>query len=278
MQTLLLGRGEPLLLLHGLGGSWRSWQPLLPALAAERRLVLPDLPGCGASPPLFGACSVARLADALVGLLASHDLLGVPVAGQGFGAQLALELARRRAVGAVVACAPTGHALGWEAAWARRSVLAVAAVARRLQRRLPAMTASAAARTALLSLWSAHPAAVRSEWALAELRSTAACPALEDLLDASLAGPPTAMPPQLPLRGPVLLAWGTRDRFAWPRQARRVQRAFPGARLRWLEGSGHLAAWDAAPALARLVLRHARPERTPRIGPRPGSRDARTAP
>ena len=47
--------GKPkalVVLVHGLGGSWRSWQPILNLLAAERRVIAIDLPGHGDTPPL----------------------------------------------------------------------------------------------------------------------------------------------------------------------------------------------------------------------------------
>ena len=53
-----LGAGPPLLLLHGgieCGGA--MWAPVLSPLAAHQRVVVPDLPGLGASAP------VARLDD-----------------------------------------------------------------------------------------------------------------------------------------------------------------------------------------------------------------------
>lgn len=44
------GSGPPLVLVHGLAGSWRWWRPVLPTLAAERSLFLVDLPGFGSLP------------------------------------------------------------------------------------------------------------------------------------------------------------------------------------------------------------------------------------
>jgi pimeloyl-ACP methyl ester carboxylesterase len=32
------GAGKPLVLIHGIGGSWRSWQTILDDLALERML------------------------------------------------------------------------------------------------------------------------------------------------------------------------------------------------------------------------------------------------
>jgi len=71
-----------LLLIHGLGSSWRSWSPILPALEAEREVVAVDLPGFGETPALAGEVSIARLGDALGDFISGHDLDGVdPAAG-----------------------------------------------------------------------------------------------------------------------------------------------------------------------------------------------------
>ena len=57
--------GPPLLLIHGLGGSVRSWDSILPMLASEREVILVDLPGHGGSPALPGRQTIAAYADAL---------------------------------------------------------------------------------------------------------------------------------------------------------------------------------------------------------------------
>lgn len=45
-----LGEGPPLLLVHGLGGSWRNWLENIPYLSDRHRVVALDLPGFGLSP------------------------------------------------------------------------------------------------------------------------------------------------------------------------------------------------------------------------------------
>jgi pimeloyl-ACP methyl ester carboxylesterase len=39
------GTGEPLLFVHGLGGTRRSWRHVISALAATHRVIAPDPPG-----------------------------------------------------------------------------------------------------------------------------------------------------------------------------------------------------------------------------------------
>jgi pimeloyl-ACP methyl ester carboxylesterase len=88
------GSGTPLLLIHGLGASGAVFQPLLPALAARYKLIIPDLRGHGHSRCLPGPDSLDRMADDIVTLL---DMLRVPaclVLGHATGAAVAQQLAR----------------------------------------------------------------------------------------------------------------------------------------------------------------------------------------
>ena len=62
MHSLRTGSGKPLLLIHGLGSSLRNWDPVLPALSAQREVIAVDLPGFGQTPALTGevSCSPDR--------------------------------------------------------------------------------------------------------------------------------------------------------------------------------------------------------------------------
>ena len=42
-----MGEGPPLLLIHGLAGSWQNWLETIPYFARRRRVLAPDLPGSG---------------------------------------------------------------------------------------------------------------------------------------------------------------------------------------------------------------------------------------
>src|SRR5215216_3270566 len=46
------GSGEPLVLIHGIGHTWRGWRPMLPQLERRFDVLAVDLPGFGRSDPL----------------------------------------------------------------------------------------------------------------------------------------------------------------------------------------------------------------------------------
>lgn len=88
------GRGEePVLLLHGLGGTSSAWLPQAMALAATHRFIAPELAGAGRSPlPDAPLTAATHLAD-IIAVLDAEGLDRVHVAGHSFGALLALHLA-----------------------------------------------------------------------------------------------------------------------------------------------------------------------------------------
>ncbi len=259
MRTLDLhhvrrGSGPPLLLIHGLGSSWRSWDPILPALEPEREVIAVDLPGFGETPPLAGEVSIATLADALEGFLTMHELDGVDVVGSSMGARLALELARRGCVGATVALDPGGF---WTARQRRifgASVGASVRLVRALAPVLPMLTGNPVGRTLLFGQFSARPWRLDPDAALRELRSFDASPSLDAALRALVQGPPQAGMALGAARGPIVIGWGRRDLVCLPSQAARAMELFPDARLHWFEACGHFPQWDVPEQTSRLIL------------------------
>ena len=86
------GESPPVLLLHGFTGSSGAWGgEVLRDLSSGRRLLVPDLPGHGASPvPPPGRMSLEAVVDDLCGLL---DVVGVETAvwvGYSMGGRVAL--------------------------------------------------------------------------------------------------------------------------------------------------------------------------------------------
>ena len=247
------GTGRPLLLLHGLGGSSESWSTILDELAAAREVIVVDLPGHGATPPLAES-SIATFADETTAFLDAHGLRGVDAAGSSMGARLVLELARRRAVGAVVSLDPGGFWRGWERTFFATSVAASGSLVRALDPMMPVLTGNPATRTALLAQFSARPWALPAGVALTELRSIARSPSFDPLLHSLVHGPDQEGIPAGKAAGPITIGWGRQDRVCLPRQAARALRAFPDARLHWFERCGHFPQWDQPREAARLIL------------------------
>jgi pimeloyl-ACP methyl ester carboxylesterase len=103
------GGGEPLLLVHGLGGVGRYWDPLIDVLASEYDVIVVDLPGFGDSPALPGhEVSAEQLARALASLLDDLDLADVHVVGHSLGGLVAFELGAIGRARTVVGLAPAG--------------------------------------------------------------------------------------------------------------------------------------------------------------------------
>ncbi|MFH5805423.1 alpha/beta fold hydrolase [Alienimonas sp. DA493] len=97
------GHGPPVLLIHGWPHDRRVWDGLADALSDDRRVIVPDLPGFGYSPPRFEGelaetppLTMEELADDLAALL---DALGVTepvtVGGVSMGGYAALAFAER---------------------------------------------------------------------------------------------------------------------------------------------------------------------------------------
>jgi len=106
------GSGSVLVLLHGLGGTWHVWKPVLPLLEKHHRIIAPTLPGHPGGPliPEGVTPTVDVLADLLIADLKARGIEHAHVAGNSLGGWLSLELARRGFATSVTALSPAG---GW---------------------------------------------------------------------------------------------------------------------------------------------------------------------
>jgi len=254
MHHIRMGSGKPLLLLHGLGGSWREWGPVLDGLAAEREVIAVDLPGFGDTPPLPGEVSIETLADAVTGFLQSQDLIGVDVAGGSMGARLALELARRGVVGATVSLDPGGFWSGWQEKYFYALIWLSIRLIRLLQPVMPRITASPVGCGLLFAQFSARPWRLPQKVTLEEMRSFAASTSIDEALHQLVSGPAQKGAPRGSMQKPVVIGWGRQDRVCFPSQSEKAMRLFPNARLHWFEDCGHFPQWDAPRETIRVIL------------------------
>ena len=82
LRSVEHGAGEPLVLLHGGLGAGEIFEPILPALSADRRVVAVDLPGHGGSPDPGRPLRAELLADDVAALIKEPvDLMGYSLGG-----------------------------------------------------------------------------------------------------------------------------------------------------------------------------------------------------
>lgn len=93
------GSGRPVVLLHGLSDTHRTWSKILPALAANHRVLMLDLPGCGLSGRPNESYALDWQAKMLGAWLETMQLEDVDLVGHSYGggvAQFALLAHRTR--------------------------------------------------------------------------------------------------------------------------------------------------------------------------------------
>src|SRR5512132_629245 len=88
------GEGDPVLLIHGLGGSSNVWTPIMSALV-RYKCMRPDLPGSARSARAQGPFSIERFVQAVMRVLSAVGVTSVHVIGHSLGTIVAQHLAVR---------------------------------------------------------------------------------------------------------------------------------------------------------------------------------------
>lgn len=111
-----LGAGQPLILLHGLAESHRTWRLVAPRLASGFRVVMIDLPGHGLSARPDAPYTLQWYADTIAGWMDAIGLEQAHVCGHSFGGGIAqwmlIEHRRRIDRLALVAAGGLGREVG----------------------------------------------------------------------------------------------------------------------------------------------------------------------
>jgi len=229
------GAGPPLVLLHGFAMHGGLFATLVPAFAASRRVVVPDLPGHGRSAPMVPLSlerAVAALDDALTGEAGPLD-----VVGWSLGGALALHWAATRPARVrrlvLVATTPSFVARdGWPHAMADDTLRRFgdelrASYRLTLQRFLALQThGSEGGRATLATLR-------RSLFAHGEPTAAALAATLALLRELDLRETARAV------RAPTRVIAGDRDTIARPQAAAWLADAIPRARLTVIAGAAH---------------------------------------
>lgn len=109
----IAGRGEPVVLVHGLSGSTRWWSRNIPALAERYSVYLLDLPGFGAMRSLRSRFVLAEAASWLSAWMEAVGLESAHLVGHSMGGYVCVRLAARgpEVVRRLVLVAPAGRSM-----------------------------------------------------------------------------------------------------------------------------------------------------------------------
>ena len=237
--------GPAIVLVHGLGGSHRSWGRVPALLARHARVFVPDLRGCGASTRGTAEWTLAQAADDLAAMARTLGLARYVPVGHSLGGVLVEELLTRNpAEVAAAVLISTSSRLNEKATenWRRLADVvqarglsdSPAAAARGYSETFAAAHEDVVAEHAKLSAATdrhvyAAQARAASSYDYTEALGRVACP--------------------------VLVLQGLADRLTPPGGSVLLHRALPaGARLEMIEGAGHNLPLEMPERVAELVL------------------------
>lgn len=253
LRYLVGGEGEPLVLVHGLGGAAANWSALAPLLLPGRRVLVPELPGHGGSEPLPAAANLNAFADRLALLAEREGFSPAAVVGHSLGGAIGLRMAIRRpeAASSLVLAGAAGISSGTRSARYALTVTGILKPGRRIAPYRRRVARSPLLKTLVFGRWGASdPPALPAEVAEAFLSGAARHTDTVSAAKALVQDDPRCDLDRV--RCPALVLWGARDNqlpigdaFDYARRLR--------AGLRVIADCGHLLIGERPDACADAI-------------------------
>lgn len=226
VRFALTGQGPPLLLIHGLAGSWNWWQRNVPALAQSHSVYLIDLPGFGCMRAHSQGFALDAAPSWIRAFLHTLDIRRPSIVGHSMGGTIALSFAAQwpDEVDRLALAAP---ALGLPRKTVVGNVLPLVAACRYADPRFYPTLLRDALRTGITTLYRAANMLVTAK-------------------------EPTAL---TQVTTPTLLLWGEHDPLVPLDIGRGLRKSLPASRLHIIPGAGHVGMFDRPNEFNDLVLR-----------------------
>lgn len=248
VNVVEMGEGDPVLFIHGLGGSWPNWLEQMPVISRDWRAIALDLPGFGHSPMPRDGVSIDGYARTIVGLLDALELPSAVLVGNSMGGEISAELAisHPERVSKLVLVSPAGISTG--ALKPRMRLIRRAHPALQVANRWIAENAEAVARRpklryAAMSAVACKPRRIPATFASEQLRGMGKpgfLPALESIVFHS-----QSLRDRLgSIDAQTLIVWGENDPLVPVRDADVFESQIKGAHKVVWPDTGHVAMFE----------------------------------
>ena len=245
------GSGPAVVLIHGIPTWGYLWSPVIPALAARYRVLVPDLAGFGFSDKRdqFDR-SIARQAEYLDAWMRAIGVERATIVGHDIGGGIALRMATLMSNRVERLCVMNTVCYD---SWPIELMLQLGHPG--ANRRLSGRTMSALLRRALKSGFQSSPPATLLDGLLAPYTTDAGklslirnASALNTNLTTEITGRLTA------IQMPAMILWGAEDRFQPVEYGRRLADDIPGARFEPIPKARHFVMIDRPRVVNGLLL------------------------
>jgi abhydrolase domain-containing protein 6 len=248
-----LGSGPPLVLIHGLAGTYRYWLPSARRLAAHYRVLIPDVPGFGGSDAAEHPFSLLAAGQRLLAACEARGAARHVLVGHSLGGPIAVLVAGHapaRASGVVLA-STTG--LSSERAWRRHVLLPIMRRALRSERTWENLLAAhPSLRGIVFSQMLTRPRELDAITTRMLVGGAALARQLGDSLQASLDCDVRDTVRDLPL--PLGVVWGEYDKTVSIEDAALALRLRPDARGQVIRDAGHVPMVEEPDAFAAALV------------------------
>lgn len=253
------GKGEAIVLIHGLAGSSRTWKDVMPELARRYDVIAPDLLGHGQSAKPLGDYSLGAHASGLRDLLAMLDVPQASIVGHSLGGGVAMQLAYQHPERCDRLVLIGSGGLGREVSWLLR-MLTLPGAEQLMPLAFPRWFADRGSDASrflrnrgvsaprLGEMWRAYTSLAGAENRRAFLRT------VRTVID--LGGQTISAHDRLYLAAhiPTLIVWGEQDAIIPVAHAYTAHEAIVGSRLEVLPGVGHFPHTESPDRLVAILL------------------------
>ncbi len=257
LNVIDIGGGEPVLFIHGLGGSWPNWLEQLPVVSQGRRAIAFDLPGFGGSPMPAGPISIEGYTRVVADLMDALQIPSAAIVGNSMGGEITAELAINDPdrVQRMVLVSPAGLStavLRQRLGMIRTVYPPVNAFTGWLGTNADQFVRRPRLRAAALATVAAKPRRIAAEFAAEQIRGMGK-PGFLPALEAISAHSQTLRERLHQIKCPTLVLWGEQDPVVPARDADGFVEHIEGAsKVVWQE-TGHVAMFERAAEFNALL-------------------------